>query len=87
MRERENAIINRLNKTKVEKHPDLKQEKDDRQRELRKKDQSAQLARVCFICYPSQRPSVDTNPPPEEGRSPSQEGKGAAEVPEGSCVR
>lgn len=45
VRERENAIINRLNKTKVEKHPDLKQEKDDRQRELRKKDQSAQLAR------------------------------------------
>lgn len=49
MRERENDIINRLNKTKVEKHPDLKQEKDDRQRELRKKDQSAQLARVCVI--------------------------------------
>lgn len=47
MRQRENAIINRLNKTKVEKHPDLKQEKDDRQRELRKKDQAAQLARVC----------------------------------------
>lgn len=51
MRERENAIINRLNKTKIEKHPDLKQEKDDRQRELRKKDQAAQLARVCVMCY------------------------------------
>lgn len=61
MRERENAIINRLNKTKVEKHPDLKQEKDDRQRELRKKDQSAQLARVREMCYPFQRLSVDTN--------------------------
>lgn len=55
MRERENAIINRLNKTKVEKHPDLKQEKDDRQRELRKKDQAAQLARVCVVCHPSQQ--------------------------------
>ncbi|KAK4111203.1 coiled-coil domain-containing protein 25 [Canariomyces notabilis] len=43
--QRENAIINRLNKTKVEKYPDLKQEKDDRQRELRKRDQAAQLAR------------------------------------------
>lgn len=61
MRQRENAIINRLNKTKVEKHPDLKQEKDDRQRELRKKDQAAQLARVCAMCSPSQRLSVDTN--------------------------
>lgn len=45
--QRENAIINRLNKTKVEKHPDLKQEKDDRQKELRKKDQAVQQARVC----------------------------------------
>ncbi|KAK3314958.1 hypothetical protein B0H66DRAFT_564063 [Apodospora peruviana] len=43
--QRENAIVNRLNKTKVEKYPDLRQEKDDRLRELRKKDQAAQLAR------------------------------------------
>ena len=42
---RENVIVNRLNKTKVEKHPDLKQEKDDRMRELRKKDQAQQQAR------------------------------------------
>ncbi|KAF4119402.1 protein of unknown function (DUF814) [Geosmithia morbida] len=35
---RENPIINRLNKTKVERKPDFKQEKDDHQRELRKKD-------------------------------------------------
>lgn len=44
--ERENAVINRLNKTKVEKHPDLRQEKDDHLRELRKRDQAAVLARV-----------------------------------------
>lgn len=44
--ERENAIVNRLNKTKVEKHPDLRQEKEDRQKELRKRDNSAQQARV-----------------------------------------
>lgn len=43
--QRENAIINRLNKTKVEKHPDLKQEKDDRLRELRKRDQATQQVR------------------------------------------
>jgi hypothetical protein len=43
--QRENPIVNRLNKTKVEKYPDLKQEKDDHLRELRKKDQAAQLAR------------------------------------------
>lgn len=46
--------MNRLNKTKVEKHPDLKQEKDDRQRELRRRDQASQQARVrqagVFFC-------------------------------------
>ncbi|EAQ86680.1 conserved hypothetical protein [Chaetomium globosum CBS 148.51] len=44
--QRENPIVNRLNKTKVEQYPDLKQEKDDHLRELRKKDQAAQLARA-----------------------------------------
>ncbi|KFH41036.1 Coiled-coil domain-containing protein-like protein [Hapsidospora chrysogenum ATCC 11550] len=39
--QRENPIVNRLNKTRVEKKPDLKQEKDDRQRELRKRQQAA----------------------------------------------
>ncbi|KAJ9132642.1 DUF814-domain-containing protein [Pleurostoma richardsiae] len=43
--QRENPIINRLNKTKVEKQPDLRQEKDDHLKELRKKDQAAQLLR------------------------------------------
>ncbi|CAK7211566.1 Coiled-coil domain-containing protein 25 [Sporothrix eucalyptigena] len=43
--QRENVIVNRLNKTKVEKHPDLHQEKEDRQRELRKRVQASQQAR------------------------------------------
>ncbi|KAI5465390.1 coiled-coil domain-containing protein 25 [Mariannaea sp. PMI_226] len=43
--QRENPIVNRLNKTKVEKKPDLKQERDDRLRELRKRDQAAQVQR------------------------------------------
>lgn len=44
--QRENPIVNRLNKTKVEKFPDLRQEKEDILKELRKKDQAAQLERV-----------------------------------------
>ncbi len=46
MPQRENPIVNRLNKTKIEKHPDLKQEKDDRLRELRRQEQAAQQQRV-----------------------------------------
>ncbi|SPO04584.1 probable JLP2 DnaJ-Like Protein 2 [Cephalotrichum gorgonifer] len=34
--QRENAIVNRLNKTRVEAKPDLKQEKDDRDKILRR---------------------------------------------------
>ena len=44
--QRENPIVNRLNKTKVEKKPDLKQEKEERQRELRKREQAIQHQRV-----------------------------------------
>lgn len=44
--QRENPIVNRLNKTKVENFPDLRQEKDDIMKELRKKDQAAQIERV-----------------------------------------
>ncbi|KAL7920160.1 hypothetical protein ACQKWADRAFT_299115 [Trichoderma austrokoningii] len=38
---RENPIVNRLNKTKVEKKPDLKAEKDDMLKQLRAKEQAA----------------------------------------------
>jgi hypothetical protein len=44
--QRENPIVNRLNKTKVEKFPDFKEEKEARQRELRGRDREAQQARV-----------------------------------------
>ncbi|PNP59740.1 hypothetical protein THARTR1_00619 [Trichoderma harzianum] len=43
---RENPIVNRLNKTKVEKKPDLKAERDDMLKELRKRDQAAQLIKA-----------------------------------------
>ncbi|KAF4511638.1 hypothetical protein G6O67_003417 [Ophiocordyceps sinensis] len=44
--QRENPIVNRLNKTKVEKKLDLKQERDDHLKELRRKDQAAQQQRI-----------------------------------------
>ncbi|PIB02044.1 Coiled-coil domain-containing protein 25 [Cercospora beticola] len=42
---RENAIVNRLNKTKVEKYPDLRQEKADRENGERKKERIAAQAK------------------------------------------
>jgi hypothetical protein len=50
---RENAIINRLNKTKTEKYPDLREEKEARLKELGKRDRDAQQARVCALVLPS----------------------------------
>ena len=47
--QRENPIVNRLNKTKVEKKPDLKRERDDRLRELRQREQAAQQQRVRIL--------------------------------------
>lgn len=43
---RENPIVNRLNKTKVEKKPDLKAEKDDMLKQLRAKEQAALQIKV-----------------------------------------
>ncbi|KZF25518.1 DUF814-domain-containing protein [Xylona heveae TC161] len=42
---RENPIVNRLNKTKVEKFPDLREEKEARLKALRWKDRAAQQER------------------------------------------
>lgn len=47
--QRENPIVNRLNKTKVEKFPDLAMEKEERLKSLRKKDQAARLERVSCL--------------------------------------
>lgn len=43
---RENPIVNRLNKTKTEKFPDLREEKDARLKELGRRDRDAQQLRV-----------------------------------------
>ena len=61
--QRENVIINRLNKTKIEKHPDLKQEKEDRQRELRKLDQADQQKRVIISPSFLASPCMQSPPP------------------------
>ena len=47
--QRENPIVNRLNKTKEEKYPDLQMEKEETLKSLRKKDQAAKLDRVCCV--------------------------------------
>ncbi|KAK1026850.1 hypothetical protein LTR33_017560, partial [Friedmanniomyces endolithicus] len=44
--QRENAIVNRLNKTKVEKYPDLRQEKADREKEERRKERISAQEKV-----------------------------------------
>ncbi|CAD0095194.1 unnamed protein product [Aureobasidium mustum] len=68
---RENPIVNRLNKTKVEKFPDFRQEKEDRAKELRKKDRSVIAARVCIAKSQSERDTLAytiTNRQREEAR-------------------
>jgi hypothetical protein len=47
--QRENPIVNRLNKTKIEKFPDLALEKEEKLKALRKKDQAARLERVSWF--------------------------------------
>ena len=49
--QRENPIVNRLNKTKVEKFPDLQMEREERLKALRKKEQAARLDRVGILPY------------------------------------
>ena len=47
--QRENAIINRLNKTRVEKFPDFREEREQRLKNSRQKNRSAQLERVRVV--------------------------------------
>ncbi|KAI8903675.1 hypothetical protein DFJ77DRAFT_470298 [Powellomyces hirtus] len=50
VKERDNAVVNRLNKTKVERHPDLSEEKIDRDREERLVAREADKKRVGVSC-------------------------------------
>jgi hypothetical protein len=47
--QRENPIVNRLNKTKVEKFPDLQMEREEKLKVMRKKEQTAKLERVSCL--------------------------------------
>lgn len=85
MPQRENPIVNRLNKTKVEKYPDLKQEKDDHLRELRKKDQAAQLARVS-LSFCRLNPNLTWTVVEKRG-SAHRQGAPGEEVAKGSRLR
>ena len=46
--QRENPIVNRLNKTRVERKPDLREEKEERDKVLRRQQQASQQERVCL---------------------------------------
>ena len=46
---RENAVVNRLNKTKEEKYPDLRAEREGREREDRKKERIAAQEKVRIL--------------------------------------
>lgn len=56
--QRENPIVNRLNKTKVEKFPDLAMEREEVLKVIRKKDQAAKLERVS-VTLTQPNPTVD----------------------------
>lgn len=62
---RENPIINRLNKTKVEKFPDLRMEREERLKVQSKKTQAAVQARVSL---PDLKFWPETKHDAEEGR-------------------
>lgn len=47
VQQRENAIINRLNKTREEKHPDLRAEKAEREKDIRRRERMAAQDKVC----------------------------------------
>lgn len=46
-----NAIVNRLNKTKEEKHPDLAAEREERDKKIRETQRVLQLERVGYNHY------------------------------------
>ena len=81
--QRENPIVNRLNKTKVEKFPDLALEKEEKLQILRKKDQTAKLERVSYsIAHLVFELIRET----EEGRSQDYPRAEREKVAKGPCV-
>lgn len=85
---RENAIVNRLNKTKVEKHPDLRAERAERDHEERKKERikGQEKVRACLLACDLGCEDVLIVGLEERGRSNSR-GARPAQVAEGAHVR
>lgn len=83
--QRENAIINRLNKTKVERFPDLRQEKEDRMKELRERDRKLNMNRVRIPGTNVMHVHI-LNIPAAEGGSKSGKGKTGAGMAKRSCL-
>ena len=70
--QRENPIVNRLNKTRVERKPDLREEKEERDKVLRRQQQASQQERVCLhhplhipYCF-DDKPNANTSPKRKE---------------------
>lgn len=59
---RTNAIINRLNKTKTEKFPDLAAEREERDKTIRNREKKLMLERVgalfCFFFFSFERENL-----------------------------
>lgn len=85
--QRENVIVNRLNKTKEERHPDLRQEKEDRLKQLRKKDQAAQQLRVSMPPHLPISRDTRIDRSPEKRRSPHLQGAPGEKVAKGPRLR
>lgn len=87
MPKRENAIVNRLNKTKYEKFPNLQEEKLARQREISRRNQEAVKARVSSFPQDSFcRSTSVSNISIEQGRGSNSQRKEGSEVSEGTCL-
>lgn len=81
--QRENTIVNRLNKTKIEKFPDLQMEKEEKLKAIRKKDQAAKLERVSVLEIII-RLYVDHMA--EKGRGKSRRGEEGEEMAKRPCL-
>jgi hypothetical protein len=82
--QRENTIVNRLNKTKIEKFPDLQMEKEEKLKAIRKKDQAAKLERVSVYLEIIIRLYVDRMA--EKGRGKNRRGEEGEEMAKRPCL-
>lgn len=84
---RENAIVNRLNKTKVEKFPDFRAEKAEREREERRKERIKGQEKVRIFILSRRGGLLTFVFLLEERRCEDSRGKTTGKVAEGAHVR